>query len=755
MRVRTLVLVSCLAVTAGALNAAPGFAGRADDPVFAAPGGRGQACTQKNPCALTDAQTVARKRIARGMPVDLNVVLADGTYRLDAPLRFTAADSGRDGHRVIWQAARGATPVISGATRISGWSLADPARNIWKAAVPATLDTRQLYVDGRRAPIAGTTPAEQGLSGWGSFQAADGGFTVSGSWAGELERRAGTNLRDIEFVYSGGNGPWTQSRCRIDRVDGTTVVMQQPCWDNVTQRPYFRDASGGLPSMYAGRTPTRIENAYAFLHPGQWYLDRAADQLYYMPAGGESMAAVDVEAPRLETLVTVAGTLDEPVRNLTFRGLTFSHATWVDPSSPAGFADVQDNLRLTSGDKATPQGTCTFGVPPGTCPFGALTREPGNVELRAADNVTFERNRFTGLGAAGLVIEYGSHGNTVIGNEFTDIAGNAIILGDTIDPHPSDVGADDREISTGNTISNNLVHKIGVDYASAAGITVFFTQRTRIVNNELYDLPYTGISQGVIQGHVNNADHPDNATNINSDNVIERNLIHDILQVLNDGGAIYVEGHQGQDHRNADGSLDSATGLARGLTARGNVGYDVGGCCAVWYNDAGAKWVNWTSNVQWHSGVDYGHGGCQPVGHIAYVGNWSAERIGGSYCGTDPVDVTLKDNVDLPDEPGADTLPLSVLGRAGLTGDYRSLATAHPPTISYVSPATGVTATPKQVLVAGTGFDRGTTVTFGGVRAASVQVLSAGFLVVTTQAGTDLSTLRVSTRAGVASSVGR
>ena len=37
-----------------------------------------------------------------------NAVVADGTYRLMAPLVFTAADSGMNGHKIMWQAATGA-----------------------------------------------------------------------------------------------------------------------------------------------------------------------------------------------------------------------------------------------------------------------------------------------------------------------------------------------------------------------------------------------------------------------------------------------------------------------------------------------------------------------------------------------------------------------------------------------------------------------------------------------------------------------
>src|SRR5947208_7211714 len=57
------------------------------------------------------------------LTADLTVQLADGTYRLAAPLALTAADSGSGGHRVVWTAASGAHPVVSGGVRVTGWTL--------------------------------------------------------------------------------------------------------------------------------------------------------------------------------------------------------------------------------------------------------------------------------------------------------------------------------------------------------------------------------------------------------------------------------------------------------------------------------------------------------------------------------------------------------------------------------------------------------------------------------------------------------
>src|SRR5690349_5840110 len=85
---------------------------------------------------------------------DVTVVLADGFYRLASPLTLTAADSGSNGHNVIWTADTGARPVLAGSARITGWARMAPGSPIFVAQAPAGLATRQLYVNGSRAARA-------------------------------------------------------------------------------------------------------------------------------------------------------------------------------------------------------------------------------------------------------------------------------------------------------------------------------------------------------------------------------------------------------------------------------------------------------------------------------------------------------------------------------------------------------------------------------------------------------------------------
>ena len=88
--------------------------------LFASPAGTGSSCTAAQPCSLPGAQAAVRS-INSSMTDDIVVQLAGGTYALSAPLTFTAADSGANGHTVIWQAAPGASGHLRRA-RVTGWT---------------------------------------------------------------------------------------------------------------------------------------------------------------------------------------------------------------------------------------------------------------------------------------------------------------------------------------------------------------------------------------------------------------------------------------------------------------------------------------------------------------------------------------------------------------------------------------------------------------------------------------------------------
>jgi hypothetical protein len=119
-------------------------------------------------------------------------------------------------------------------------------------------------------------------------------------------------------------------------------------------------------------------------------------------------------------------------------------------------------------------------------------------------------------------------------------------VGDVLkdDHHPDDP----RKIVKGNQVTNNTVHDVCVEYKGGVGIFAGYTEATRLAHNEIYNLPYSGISMGWGWGEEDAGggspsyyqpfkyDTPTAA----KDNRIEFNHIHHVMTERDDGGGIYT-----------------------------------------------------------------------------------------------------------------------------------------------------------------------------------------------------------------------
>lgn len=449
------------------------------------------------------------RELNRKMSKDLVVELLGGLYQLSGPLQFTPADSGFNGYTVRYMAAPGSEPVLSGGQLIQNWVLHDPGKNIYQAAVPAGFDTRQIYVNGVRAQRARLVlqPAAPGYAVLGGGATA----TPQGYQINIAGMSTWTNVQNIEAVMS---DQWVELRCPVSSVSQGQIVMQNPCWTlaNTASSTYVF----ALP-MDTGLN--WLENAYAFLtEPGQWYLDRTANVIYYIPRAGEDMGTARIVAGGLQQLVTGSGTLDDAgavqfVENISFEGLTFAYATWLLPNTSIGFAEIYSGVCRDV--------TSSFGH-----------RTPGAVTFSRAKGISFIRDSFVHLGGSGLNFDTGSQSAVIQGNAFEDISGGAITIGDPDD----NLETDPTKQSVSHLISNNYITSTGSEYPGSSAILIFYTANTVIEHNEISNTPYTGLTLGWGWGL------PSYVAN----NQVNENYIHGVMQNLFDGGAIYTDG-QGAD----------------------------------------------------------------------------------------------------------------------------------------------------------------------------------------------------------------
>jgi hypothetical protein len=272
------------------------------------------------------------------MTGDIVVSLAGGTYRLSSTFQLGPQDSGQNGHTVSWQAAAGQTPVISGATQVTGWSQYDASRNIWRASVPAGTRSRQLWVNGVEA-----TRARSAMNP--SFSLSGTSFTTSDS-----SYLSWTNVAQTEVVT---DNDWKEMRCPLSSITrtgngGSSLNVDPACFNANATNISFPFNGNSLPTMNA---VSWIENNQALLtQPGQWYLDSGAGSLYYIPLPGQSMSSADVELPVVQELVNLSGTPGHltPI-NDTAPGITYTGSGW-SYSSGRPFGDYDNDVHSTTNN---------------------------------------------------------------------------------------------------------------------------------------------------------------------------------------------------------------------------------------------------------------------------------------------------------------------------------------------------------------------------------------------------------------------
>ncbi|MGI5190401.1 right-handed parallel beta-helix repeat-containing protein [Promicromonospora sp. CA-289599] len=518
-----------------------------DTVYYASPDGRDHGrCQEKHPCSLEHVQGVVRHAAAKGKG-DVTVVLADGTYRIDRPLEFRTQDGGRRGHTVRWTAAEGAHPEITGSTQLTGWEQYDEAANIYVADTPVGLETRQLYVDGVAAPRAST-----------SLELTDLTLTPTGMTIDNPELAYLADLPDQDRIEFESLGDFTDRYSPVQSIEGSTITMTQPAWDNNTW--------GWDTVQYSLLAESKwfLANSLGFLdEAGEWYVDPDAGKLYYKPADGVDPRDLDVELPRVETLVSVGGTYDAPVSNLEFSGLTFTGTSWLGPSSNEGYVSQQNGGYLKGEYDYRPADaftSCSRGCEAYERTRNTWFQEPSAVQVSAADHITFERNTFRNLGSSGLGIGnddnatltgigLGASNIDVTGNVFTHVGGHALFVGGLRADahHPSDPRMTNQDIR----IENNTISHVAVEYQDNSGILSTYVTRAQIVNNEVANLPYaidTGFGWGIndaggSQEYVRRGYYKHNplyqTPTTLKDNLIAGNLVRDIKPDFADSGNIY------------------------------------------------------------------------------------------------------------------------------------------------------------------------------------------------------------------------
>ena len=131
--------------------------------------------------------------------------------------------------------------MISGGEQVTNWTLYDAASNIWEAYVGVGTQTRNLYVNGVEAPIAGSPPGGSPAVPRSDLPPTSAGFTITDS-ALATTLYALPDQGQIEIEH---RGTWTDHYCPVLSISGTAITMAQPCWENNTMGYDTGDSRSG------------------------------------------------------------------------------------------------------------------------------------------------------------------------------------------------------------------------------------------------------------------------------------------------------------------------------------------------------------------------------------------------------------------------------------------------------------------------------------------------------------------------------
>lgn len=471
----------------------------------------------------------AVRTINSSMTGDIVVTLRGGTYPIAKTIAMGNEDGGRNGYYVRYVNYPGEKPLLTGGMPVSGWTIHDQAKNIWKTT-GVTSRFRQLYINGNKGIRARSPNLESDGSHnfWRLTKVDTNGraLDVSSAYVGDWK-----NFDKVEMHLMIA---WADATLRLASQKTTGSVsklqIQDPEKTMLFNRPYPMLGATLSSRWYGDGTQQQcfyFENAYEFLdQAGEWYLDESTNTLYYMARPGEKMETATVVMPMLENLIAVKGSsTSNGVGYLTFEGLAFAHTTFMRPSK-SGFLDLQ-------------AGQFNVAAPGGNNYM--LWRPAAGITVENAHHIRFERNIFSQMAATGLDFISGTHDDVIQGNVFADLGGSGISLGkfaqDTLtEIHIPYNPTDKNEICTRDTIRNNLVTRVTTEIQGAVGISAGYPRYAVIEHNEVSYTNYSGISVGFGWSKSETA-----MTN----NKVNWNNIHHIAQLLSDAGPIYTLSNQG------------------------------------------------------------------------------------------------------------------------------------------------------------------------------------------------------------------
>jgi len=465
--------------------------------------------------------SVARDRLRtlrhEGHYGDAVVLFRGGYYPLKETLEFSAEDGAIANETITYRNYADEEVILSGGVEVTGWTLKEerPEGKIWKAAIPAGQESvRQLFANTQRLPRARFPDV-----GYLTIDAVDNAQSPKRLNLSEALPGGPLESKAAEFISL---SYWSSRRETIVRSGKNWVEGET----HMGSAPFFLMMSAAGNSGFVENDPTLLNR------PWEWCSVPETGELLLMLPPDQDVAGLKIIAPIVERLVRIAGDESRPVKNLRFQGITFAYSAATMPK--AGISEFQATFYTDNhAEKPVPSRVDRLYTLP---PAVEVTYGIGNV---------FQDVRLVHLGNQGINFGEGARYSSLIGSEVTDVGATGVMIGSREIWGEGSAATNDQDgrsdwsraaqVPYANTISDNKISDCGRIVFGGVGIWAGYTKFTTISYNDVFRLPYSGISFGwSFHSGMTSMEYP----------TIKDNHVRDVMRILTDGGGIYVLGYQ-------------------------------------------------------------------------------------------------------------------------------------------------------------------------------------------------------------------
>lgn len=342
-------------------------------------------------------------------------------------------------------------------------------KNIYVAAVPENIDFERLFVNGKLQILArypDYDPAARVFNG-----------TSADATAPERIRR----WKDPAGGYVHGlhSGEWGGFHYMIMGIDEKGELRLEGGWQNNRPSPLHQEFRF-------------VENIFEELTaPGEWFLDKNKNMLYYYPPTGMDLSRAKIEVSRFRNSIEIKGKDKIPVSGIEIKNIIFLH-------NERSFMETKEPLLRSDW-------TIYRG---------------GSVFMENTRDIKITGCQFADVGGNAIMLSGYNRGNVINNNHIYGAGANGIafvgktdavrspsfgyenyVLYEHLDKTP---GPKSDHYPKECTAENNLIHDIGKIEKQAAGIQIDIAGNIKVKHNSIYNTPRAGINigDGAFGGHI-------------------------------------------------------------------------------------------------------------------------------------------------------------------------------------------------------------------------------------------------------------